>query len=226
MTGGIPLACLVATRASKRLRYIYALAKIRLSFETFSLPSTALDPSRNENIPKSPLPEDHVRMAFAIVTAWSCLEELGFEIRASSTKPSKFTDGSWNPVVRQELESRLLRGRINLEEAVHWNLRGPRTRIERKRPPVIFEKAPWTRYQVRDGQMAVIDAIHYVSYLRSWVAAHKMDMDMVRVLSVYDVANAQLLARRLLLETMGFWRYRGHYKRKRHLKTKVGARCD
>jgi hypothetical protein len=39
------------------------------------------------------------------------------------------------------------------------------------------------------------------------VAAHKTDKRMVRVLSVYDVANAQFLARRLLLEKMGFWRY-------------------
>jgi hypothetical protein len=54
--------------------------------------------------------------------------------------------------------------------------------------------------------MEVIDAIHYVSFLRSWVAAHKTDKRMVRVLSVHDVANAQFLARRLFLEKMGFWR--------------------
>ena len=209
MTVDIPLACMVAARASARLEYIYALAKLRLSLETYSLPVIALDPFHSQNVPKSPLPEDHVRMAFAIVAAWSCIEEMGFEIRASNTKPSKLPDGRWNPEVRSELEARLRKGHINLNEPIHWNLRGPRTRIEKKRKPVFIQKAPWARYRVRDGKMEVIEAIHYVSFLRSWVAAHKTDKRMVRMLSVYDVANAQLLARRLFLEKMGFWRYLG-----------------
>lgn len=209
MTSNIPLACMVATRASARLEYIYALAKIRLSLETYSLPIIALDPSQGKNLPKSPLPEDHVRMAFAIVTPWSCVEELGFEIHASPKKPSKLPDGSWNPAVRKDLESRLQKGHINLKEPIDWNLRGPRTRIEKKRMPSIIQKAPWARYQVRDGEMEVIDAIHYLSFLRSWVAAHRTDKRMVRVLSVYDTANAQFVARRLFLEKMGFWKYLG-----------------
>jgi hypothetical protein len=209
MTSNIPLGCMVAARASTRLEYIYALAKFRLSLETYSLPVVDLDPSLSENVPKSPLPEDHVRMAFAIVAAWSCIEELGFEIRASSKTPSKLPDGSWNPVVKRELEARLRKGHINLKEPIQWNLRGARTRIEQKRRPIITEKAPWARYQVRDGEMEVIDAIHYLSFLRSWVAAHKTDKRLVRVLSVYDTANAQFVARRLFLEKIGFWRYLG-----------------
>ena len=209
MTSNIPLACLVAARASSRLQYVYALAKLRLSFETYSLPVVELDPHHSENVPKSPLPEDHVRLAFAIVAAYSCIEELGLEIRASEKKPSKLPDGSWNPVIRSELETRLRRSHINLKELCLWNLRGSRTRIEKKRIPNIVLKAEWARYKVRDGEMEVIDAIHYTSFLRSWVAAHRVDKRMVRVLSVYDVANAQLIARRLLLEKMGYWRYFG-----------------
>lgn len=57
-----------------------------------------------------------------------------------------------------------------------------------------------------DGDMELlIDAIQ--SFLRSWGAAHRADKRMVRVLSIYDVANAQFLARRLLLEKMGLWKY-------------------
>jgi hypothetical protein len=37
---------------------------------------------------------------------------------------------------------------------------------------------------------------------------------MVRVLSVYDTANAQFLARRLFLEKMEFWRYWGDEREK------------
>lgn len=146
MTSNIPLACQIAARASRRLQYAYALAKLRLSFETVSLPSVELDPSHSANVPKSPFPEDHVRLAFAIVTAWSCIEELGFEIRASSNKPSKLPNGSWNPIVRHELETRLRRGHINLKESFYWNLRGPKTRIENKRTPTITQQAPWARY--------------------------------------------------------------------------------
>jgi hypothetical protein len=208
-TASIPLACLVAAKASRKLEYIYALAKIRLSLETFSLPTIQLDPHHSENIPKSPLPEDHVRMAFSIVTAWSAVEELGFDVRASQKNPSKLPDGSWNPIIKQELESRLTKGHVNLKEPVSWNLRGPRTKIEKEREPSITKKAPWARYQVRDGEMAVIDAINYVSFLRSRVSAHKSDKDMLRVLSPYEVANAQFLVRRLFLEKIGFWRYLG-----------------
>jgi hypothetical protein len=208
-TLNIPLACLIAARASSRLQYMYALAKLRLSFEIFSLPSVELDPTHSENVAKSPLPDDHVRMAFAIVTAWSSVEELGFEIRASNKNPSKLPDGTWNPGVKADIENRLRAGNIDLKELFHWNLRGPRTGIEMKRVPTIVQAAPWARYQVRDGKMEIIDAIHYVSFLRSWLAAHKADKRLVRVLSVYDVANAQYLARRWLLEKMGFWRYWG-----------------
>lgn len=207
LTRDIPLACLIACRASFRLQAVYALAKLRLSFDTYSVPFVELDPHHSENIPKSPFPEDHVVLAFAILTAWSCIEELGFDIRASGKKPSKLPDGSWNPEVKLELEERLRKGHINLRERFHWNLRGSRTRIEKKKTPIFVEMAPWAKYHVRDGSMEVIDAIHYVNFLRSWVSAHRTDKRLVRVLSVYDVANAQFLARRLLLEKMGFWRY-------------------
>ena len=214
VTPSIPLACLVAARASRRLKYVYAMAKLRLSLETFSLPHVELDPHHSPNIPKSPLPEDQVRCAFAIVTAYSCIEELGFEVRASEKNPAKI-GGAWNPTVKGDLESRLRVGGISLGEKALWTLRGPRTLIEKRRVPEIVHKASWTKYQVRDGMMEVIDAINYVSFLRSKISAHRADRRLIRVLSVYDVANAQHLARRLLLETMRFWRYWGNSSKKR-----------
>ena len=60
---------------------------------------------------------------------------------------------------------------------------------------------------MRDVFVEVVDAIAHVSWLRSRVAAHRMDESLVKVLSQYEVANAQFLARRLLLEKMGFWRW-------------------
>jgi hypothetical protein len=203
----LPFACMVAAKASFRLAHLYALAKLRVSYELASVPLKYLDPSQSDNIPKSPFPEDHVRMAHALIAAWSCVEELGFEVRASAQRPSKLPNGAWNPIVRVNLEERLRKGGVDLSESFPWNLRGPRTRIERKRPPEVFTKAEWSRWNVRDGEMEVINAINYVSFLRSSVAAHKVQKQMIRVLSIYDVVNAQFLARRLLLEKLGFWRY-------------------
>jgi hypothetical protein len=82
-TSLIPLACMVAARTSLSLKHIYALAKLSLSIETCSVPTMELDPAHGDNIPKSVFPEEHVRMAFAITTAFGCIEELGLEIRAS-----------------------------------------------------------------------------------------------------------------------------------------------
>jgi hypothetical protein len=49
MTHDIPLACRIAARASLRVQYIYALAKFRLSLETFSAPMIELDPCHSAN---------------------------------------------------------------------------------------------------------------------------------------------------------------------------------
>ena len=203
----LPLACLIAAKASFKLDYVYGLAKIRVSLELLSAPLMWLDPAEHENIPKSPFPEDHVRMAYAIVAAWSSIEEMGFDVRASSQRPSKLPDGSWNPPLKADLERRLRKGGVDPSKLFPWNLRGPRTRIEQRRPPQILTKAEWAQWNVRDGDMQLIDAINYVSYMRSSIAAHKYDKELIRVLSIYDVANAQQLARHLLLECLGVQKY-------------------
>ncbi len=202
-----PLAGMIAAKASLRSDCVYALAKLRVSIELASVALMDLDPAHSENIPKSPFPEDQVRMAHALGAAWSCVEELGYEVRASAQRPSKLPNGTWNPPIKADLERRLREGRIDLAEPFGWNLRGPRTRIERKKPPQIFTRSEWARWNVRDGEMQLIDAINQVSFMRSWIATHKSDKQLLRVLSIYDIVNAQFLARRLLLETLGFWRY-------------------
>ena len=131
------------------------------------------------------------------------LEELGFEVRANKERPSRI-DGKWNPPVLAELESRLRAGRIDLDDTVVWTLRHTPTRIERQRPSE-GSKASWSGGSIRDQLVPVVDAIAYVSWLRSKVAAHRLG-DLAPSLTIYDVANAQALARRLLLEHLGFWR--------------------
>jgi hypothetical protein len=120
--------------------------------------------------------------------------------------PSKL-NGTWNPVVRADVETRLGSAGINLSEHCSWNVRGKRTNIEKKKPPVIAKAAPWSAWRVRDGDMDLVDALDLSSFLRSKISAHRTDKRLLRVPSVYDVANAQFLARRLFLESLGFWRY-------------------
>ena len=95
----------------------------------------------------------------------------------------------------------------------------------------IFTKAEWARWNVRDGEMQIIDAINYASFMRSSIAAHKSDHKMIRVLSIYDVANVQFLARRLILERMDFRRFgertaarrQGRVTRERSFNQKEGS---
>jgi len=215
----IPLACLIAAKVSRRLRFVYALARLAISMEILSVPTIELDPTHSLNLPKSEFPEDHIRMATAIVSAYAAIEELGLTIRASNQNPSRI-NGAWNPRVRSELESRLMGAGVDLSEPSYWNLRGKRTRIETKRAPEITQPARWAiKNVVRDGQMHISDAIAYASFLRSTIAAHTSgDKSYLRVLSVYDVANVQFLARRLFLESVGYWQYLGTHENLKRLR--------
>lgn len=217
----IPLACLIAARVSQKLKFVYALARLQISIEILSVPTIELDPTHSPNIPKSVFPEDHIRMATAITSAYSTIEELGLAIRASNQNPSRI-NGAWNPSVRNELEQRLTSAGVDLAEQFYWNLRGKRTRIETRRQPEITQLARWAvKNVVRDGQMHVSDAIAYASFLRSQIAAHSHDdKGYLRALSVYDVANVQFLARRLLLESTGYWRYMGPHENLLRLKNR------
>ena len=201
-TGGFPLACFAAARASRRRDLIYALAMFELSQNIHANYIADLDPHESLNVPLSSFPADHVRFAYAIVTAYAVLEQLGLEVRASREVPSRI-GGAWNPAVRTDLEQRLRARGVDLHESALLQLRGPVRRIERRRPvSPIRGKAPWARGPVRDIEVDLVDAIAHVSWLRSKVAAHKVGA-LVPGLSIYDVANAQYVARRLLRNSLG-----------------------
>jgi hypothetical protein len=111
----LPLACMIAAKASQRIAYQYALFKFLLSQRAVSLAVDALDPERDWEPGKSvsDFPAEHVFNAHAIISGYSVLEELSLELRASGKKPSKI-DSQWNPAVKQELGSRLLKANVDL----------------------------------------------------------------------------------------------------------------
>jgi len=203
---GLPLVCMIAAKASFRKEYQYALFKHLASYELMSSEPMDLEPTEWAPGKFVSLSIDyHVRCAYAIVIAYSVIEELSLELRASNKTPS-FIDGKWNPIVKNELENRLKKVGINLAEPFLWILRDTPTKIERVRRPRIQSKAKWAYGKIRDGEIEVIDALAQASWLRSKVSAHKL-RELASALNYYEVFNIQNLARRLLLEKMGFWRY-------------------
>jgi len=203
----LPIACLISAKASQKYAYQYAIFKYLLSLRCIPLAARDLDP-QGDWIPGkaiSVLPKGHIFNANAITLGYSVLEELSFDIRASRKEPSMI-DGKWNPTVKKELEERLVKAGIDLSEHLLWHLRDTPTSIERERKPASLQKTEWASYKVRDVYMNVIDTIAYASWLRSKVSAHRLSR-LSKSLTIYDVANVQHLARRLLLEALGFWRY-------------------
>lgn len=200
-----PLSCEVAAKASRKRSHVYALALYMQSQRLHCNHVMDLEPCRWPYEHRSPLPRDHARFAYAIVTAYAVLEQLGLEVRASNQRPSMI-NGQWNPVVRADLEERLRRQNVDLTNTAIWCVRGARSRIEADRPPRRVRRAPWAYRQVRDVEVELVDAINDLSWLRSRVSAHRL-RDVVEILSVHDVSNAQYLAGRVLLSSLGYWRH-------------------
>jgi hypothetical protein len=200
------LPILIATRASFRKRYQYALYKYKLSQQAFPTYVRDLEPSRwNTGRAVFVAAEHHVHCSQAIILAYSVLEELGLEMRATAQVPS-FVNGVWNPIVRNDLEHRLEVAGIDLSETALWTIRDTPTRIERSRVIPVIRRAEWAHGRVRDSEMELVDAIAQASWLRSRVSAHRLHT-LSSSLTYYDVSNLHYLARRLLRESLGLWRY-------------------
>jgi len=199
-----PLACAVAAKASRRRIWVYAIAEYRFSMSQYSEHNVDMEPWSAPHLPINSFPENHVLLSHAIMAAYAVIENLGLHVKASKEKPSMIK-GLWNPQVKQDLEERISAAGINTSETLLWKIRGPKRRIEVCRPLPQGDKASWSYGMVRDTKIPLIDAIAYASWLRSRVAAHAVS-SLTSGLSPYDVSNVQHVARRLLLEMLGFWR--------------------
>jgi hypothetical protein len=204
-TSHFPLACIIAAKASNKRSYKYALAKFRFASELHSVFRVDKDPSSaTEHLGVSPFISNHVRYAYSIIASYSTIEEVGLEIRASATNPS-LIDGKWNPKVKNDIEKRLKKAGIDPKETFPWDLRGKPTRIEKSKQLPSKGRCSWAKGPyVRDCELEIIDAINVASYLRSKISSHKIN-SLVTSLNSYDIENVRMLARRLLLGSLGFW---------------------
>jgi hypothetical protein len=201
--GDIPRAAKIASKCSFRKYMVYALLKYQLGCNLF--PSSIMDIDSPEYKPLYYYRiQDQIKLGYAIIAFYSVLEELGLEIRASSKNPSMI-NGKWNPKVKDELEDRLTKNGIDINELFDWNLRNTPTKIEKRKKPDLLKKSPWAFLTRRDSQINITDAIVTISWIRSKIAAHRLN-DAITSISIYDASNASLLARRLLLERLGYWK--------------------
>jgi hypothetical protein len=198
----LPTACAVAAKASRRRRWMYAVAKYKFSIELYGVHHMDMQPSYHLFHRVSAHPDDHVLFSHAILSAFGAIEDMGLNVPAGPGRPSRI-GGVWNPDVLADLEDRLRRQGIDPAEELLWTVRGPARRIERRRPLPAGTSPSWAGGPVRDRKVAVVDAIAYSDFLRDCVAAHGAK-PLTRSLSPYDVVNVQHVARFLLLASLGF----------------------
>ena len=211
--GSIPSYFYLSALASKDNRLANSIVKYQLSTEIYS--QQDMDLNGVINWKTTDFNFIQMRFAYAIITAYSVLEELGLAINVDVSKErrSKYDNGNWNPEVLDDLIKRLEDSNIDVKDDISWMIRGESTEIEKKRPIKTTREAEWASpeddmddlyMKVKDGYVYLPDAIHHISYLRSCIASHSVG-EKIMNLSVFDVANAQFLAKRLILEKTGLW---------------------
>ena len=201
-TFGYATATRLAAKATQKKRWTHALIKHWLSLRTCNVPSIEHHPRYGDNFMVKKDPFDHAVMSQAITTGFSAIEELELNVKASEKRPSKIK-GKWNPLVLNDLKKRLIMAKVNPEKRIPWIARIPPTRIEKKYSLPDGEPAPWAGYSNRDRMIKITDAIHRSELMRSRVSSHRMH-SLTSSLTIYDVVNVQSVARRLLLDTLGF----------------------
>lgn len=209
----IPSYFYLAVLASQDNKLANSIVKYQLSTEIYSQHYMDLDEAIDWKTTNYNFIQ--MRFAYAIITAYSVIEELGLSINVPKNKSSKLDNGNWNPEVLEGLLKRLESSNINVEDDISWMIRGEETEIEKERPIKTTREAEWASpeddmddlyMKVKDGYVYLPDAINHISYLRSRIASHSVG-ERIMNLSVFDVANAQFLVRRLILERSGLWKH-------------------
>lgn len=205
----IGFGCRIASIAIQNVELTYAIEKFTVSLGLSSFTPKSADPMYGQVFDNYDIKHSfHTRSAFAIITAFSIIEELGLEVRSSAVKPrfiNKET-GEWNPKVLNNLLKRLIEANIDDTLTFDWIYRGKPTKIEEETKPLFGVESQWIHYHkdVRDKTLTFPEAIHHASYLRNFIASHKFN-ELTQHISPYDVNNVQLLARQLIIRKMNMW---------------------
>lgn len=197
-TSNFDIAALLAARASRNKRFSYALALYSVSAHNHVNDPMEFEPANFPYKSRSQTHRDQVRFAYAIIASYAVVEQLKLVPEKDS-----FDRGLWREDKRKILEQKLTDAGVDISKLVMWHVRGGKTRLELNRPPKIVKMCSWAHWQLRDCEIEMVDAIADLRALRSQVAAHDIK-NQAKNLSVHDVANAQSVARQLILDSMGF----------------------
>ena len=205
----IGFGCQFANAAIRDKKAIYAIEKYKISLGLSSFTPHSADPNYGQVFENYDIQhQSHTRSAFAIISAFSVIEELGLEIRSGAKNP-RFLDvdrGEWNPKIHDNISKRLKEAGVNSDLTIDWVFRGNPTRIENEIKPIFGYDSQWQVYgpEIRDKTLTFPEAIHNASYLRNFIAAHKFN-ELTQYISPYDVFNIQGLARQLILRKYDLW---------------------
>jgi hypothetical protein len=205
----LPVALHIAAKAWSDKSTIYAIHKLARSFDTESISWWSTDPRHGQVFDKtSEIYSDHVNTAVAINLAFSAIEELQLQVKSSSGNKRflELSSGEWNPKVLDDIKSRLQNAGIDPGQKITWFLRGDKSISETSITPKLG--APAFNNQnpvVRDVELTIPEALHYCSYIRNFMTAHKFNQTSSTSLGPYDLHNVQSVARRLILSKCGMW---------------------
>lgn len=191
------MACKLVKRAVSVEKLEYAFYKYYATQEIYTIHPMDLQPN-TDFIDRLYLPTIQTSISNAIIASFSIIEELGLKENASGDEPSRINH-SWNPKVFGDLCSRLLKHGITPNEKLTWLSRGD---FIRPFLPIIDSSrlCIWSDgKEIRDFEISIVEAILETSHIRSSKAAHG-NRKKLGLLSIYDIENANALARTILLK--------------------------
>lgn len=203
----MPTAVALAGAAWGNKSNIYAIHKLASSIRTECVTPDSMHPRHGAIFSKHTDSHiQHVGTSTAINLAFSAIQELGLDVKASAVAPRWVDRKSfeWNPLVLDNLQKRLQAAGIRSDEKFEWIFRGPPTEVEVH--PVRDIPSQYSDGQrVRDVEYTFPDAINACEYLRNFMTAHAFRDNTMR-LGPYEVFNVQQVARQLILTKLGLWK--------------------
>lgn len=202
----LPVAVAVAAKAWSDSRLIYAIHKLAQSIMTESVSPHSMHPRHRQVFEKHTSDySSHVGTSVAINLAYSAIQELGLDVKASG-KNRRWSDSKdfvWNPDVLEKLKTRLTGAGIDPDRTIDWVVRGDKSEVEVH--PIRDSLAAYSDGgEVRDLELSLPDAINRCEHLRNFMTAHAFSSSTPR-LGPYEVYNTQQVARFLMLSTCGMW---------------------
>lgn len=188
-------ACRLTQKAAGNEKLEFALYKYFVSQEIYPIHPMDLDPM-TDDFDRLYLPTVQTLIGNAIITSFSILEELGLKENASKENPSTI-DSHWNSKVYNELCDRMIKHNVDPDKKIPWCSRGVF-----KRPFITLidssNLCEWSDgTYIMDFDIRIADAIFETSHIRSRIASHG-NRGKVGLLSIYDIENANALARYVL----------------------------